>query len=145
MIPRRRKIVVLKRYLVYPFDAIALRVSLAWLSVRGWDAVVCDRYTFDKLVNLPKPDGALSTIVRLLAPSPDLALFLDVDPETARARREEHDPSYYELKYTCYRTLTNLRWGLEAIEITTVEATQHRIEQRIRDLPGKIGEMGAKT
>jgi len=131
---RRRRVVVLKRWLVYPFDALALRSTLAWLSIRGTDAVVCDRWVYDKLVNLPNMSSLLSTLVRWLAPNPDLALFLDVSPEQARARREEHDASYYDTKYACYRTLVEQGCGLEALEITTIEDTQRRIEQRLRNL-----------
>jgi thymidylate kinase len=136
---RRRKIVVFKRWLVYPFDALALRATLGWLSIRGADAVVCDRYIYDKLVNLPNMTSLLSTLVRWLAPTPDMALFLDVSPEQARARREEHDANYYDTKYACYRTLTDLQWGLEALEITSIEDTQGRIEERLRRL-GVVGD-----
>jgi thymidylate kinase len=131
---RRRPVVVLKRWLIYPFDAMALRLTLAWLSLRGVDAVVCDRYTFDKLVNLPTVDSPLSSVVRRLAPTPDLALFLDVSPDQAVERREEHDRSYYETKYAGYRKQIDLSWGLEALKPTSIEETQTRIEERLRGL-----------
>jgi len=131
---RKRPIVVFKRWLIYPFDALALRVTLAWLSIRGADAVVCDRYTFDKLVNIPNVRSPLSAVVRRLAPTPDLALFLDVTPEQVVERREEHDRSYYETKYACYRKLIDLGWELEPLAPTSIEDTQHRIEERLRGL-----------
>ena len=131
---RRRKITVIKRWLVYPFDAFALRMALGWLSLRGFEAVVCDRYIYDKLVNLPNANCVLSTLVRWLAPTPDLALFLDVDPQRARARREEHDARYYETKYASYRAIVDLDWGLEALDSSSVEPTQRRIEERLQSL-----------
>lgn len=135
---QQRRTAIAKRWIAYPLDAIALRCYLHWQALQGVEAVVCDRYIFDKLVNLPDVRSSLSTIVRWLAPSADLAIFLNVTPTQARSRREEHDASYYEAKYDSYRAIVDLGWGLESVEISTIDATQEHIEMRLEQVTQEL-------
>ncbi|RLA50957.1 MAG: hypothetical protein DRR42_11665 [Gammaproteobacteria bacterium] len=124
-------IVIFKRWLAYPVDALLLRISFLYFKFNGYDALICDRYTYDKLVNLPDVNCRLSRFVLWLAPTPVISFFIDVDPEQARSRREEHDMTYYELKYASYSELVDLAWGLESLKPTTIDDTQRAIEERV--------------
>ena len=137
---RERPITVLKRWVAYPIDAIALRLYMYWQAIQGIEVVVCDRYVFDKLVNLPDVYSPLSSIVRYLAPTADLAIFLDVTPEQARSRREEHDVSYYEEKYASYQSIVNMDWGLTSLSVSTVDIMQKQIEAYIEQISNKFAK-----
>ena len=57
---------------------------------RSGTAVVCDRWVPDALVDLELRDGrhrAAEWLLRRLVPRPDLALYLEVDPAMAAARK----------------------------------------------------------
>lgn len=125
---RRDVVVRLRRMVCYPLDCLALRAVIWWLGAWGYTAIVCDRYTFDKLVSLPNPDCRLARLMRRLAPRPDHAIFLDAPPEAASRRKLEHEPDYYQTKYNDYRRLVQMRIGLTAIPSTSIPDTQCQIE-----------------
>ncbi|UCC30339.1 MAG: hypothetical protein JSU86_19330 [Phycisphaerales bacterium] len=118
----------LTRLIVYPLDCLALFLSIRALHWLGYTAVVCDRYVYDKMANLPNANGTLGRLMCRLAPSPDVAFLIDTLPEVARRRREEHDASYYVAKYAGYRRLISSRRELTLIPSTTIEETQEAVE-----------------
>jgi thymidylate kinase len=80
--------------------------------LRSGCTVVCDRYTLDSAVFLHHRYGAAGNLglqlwlVRLLSPRPRLAYFLDVAPETARARKpEQFDVEELRAQAGLYRAL----------------------------------------
>ena len=99
---RNRRDVRLKRLIIYPLDSLILTVWLLAQKMRGVDAVVTDRYVYDRLVNLPHPDGFFSRFLLALVPHPNVAVFLNVPPAVCRARREEHPEDYYLSKHESY-------------------------------------------
>lgn len=129
---RRRLSVRLRRVVAYPIDCIAMRLAIGLLRLARYDAVICDRYTFDKLVALPKKDGPLGRLVRWLAPKPNHAFLLDASPETAIARRREHQDDYYVTKCREYRELAAMNCGLISIKSTSIGQVQARIEAAIQ-------------
>lgn len=57
------------------------------------DVIIFDRYIFDQLAALPLERVWAQKYARMLlkiAPAPDIAYLLDVDPEIARARKPEY-------------------------------------------------------
>lgn len=119
------------RQFLYPLDCLVLVAWIRVLSLLGYTAIVCDRYIYDKIVNLPYPDGLTARLMRWIAPRPDHAFVIDVAPEVARARRDEHQAEYYETKCTAYRRLCGMGWDLRLIPGTTVDETQRQVEQVI--------------
>ncbi len=128
---RGRIITRVTGWLVYPLDSLLLRLWLLLLSALGYTAVVCDRFVYDQIVNLPDTDGPLSRLIRRLSPSPDMAILLDVPPDVARQRRPEHPPDYYTTRHVRYRQLLVTESALTAIPSTTIDTTQQRIEHAI--------------
>lgn len=124
----RQRAVSLTRLIVYPLDCLALLLSIRVLHWLGYTAVVCDRYVYDKMANLPKPSGALGRLMCRLAPRPDVAFLIDTLPEVARRRREEHDAGYYVAKYAGYRRLISTGCELTSIRSTTIQETQEAVE-----------------
>ena len=128
---RRHWSVHLRRMLIYPLDCVVLRLYLAWLSLMGYDAVVCDRYTYDKMVGLPLPTGRLSRLMLWLVPRPALAVFLEVAPQIAAVRKPEHHADYYVTKDEAYLQLVEWRCGLRAIPSESIRETQEEIQSAI--------------
>jgi hypothetical protein len=133
---RERWAIYTKRLITYPLDCVVLRVWLLLQKVRGVDAVVCDRYLYDKLVNLPNPDGKFAHFLAGLVPRPQAPIFLDVPPLVCRSRREEHPADYYETKYKAYKRLVQ-RFGLLSIANDDVRDTAKEIESLLAALVGE--------
>lgn len=121
--------VLLKGWAVYPFDCLLLTVWIHILACLGFTAVVCDRYVYDKIVNLPRVTGTLTRLLLLLSAEPNFAFFLDAAPDIARGRRPEHALDYYPSRYEKYQRLTEVYPLLTAIPSTTVDQTQCRLER----------------
>jgi thymidylate kinase len=128
---RRATAVRIKRAFTYPVDCMVLAAVLRGLRHRGAEAVVCDRYIYDKMVNLPRPLSAGSRLMRWIAPRPDLAVFLDAGYDTIRGRRVEHEPDYYMTKHQAYRQIADELDELTVISSASIAATQGEIERQI--------------
>ena len=128
---RQRFQAKLQRWLAYPLDCAALSLWLLIVRCRGYNAIVCDRYIYDKMVNLPKPECLLSRLMIRLTPRPNCAVFLSVQPEVAEARRPEHTGDYFRTKDAAYRQVLAMNTGLTAIAVESAEKTQARIMERI--------------
>ncbi len=125
-----RPIVYVKRLVTYTIDCLILT---SWLTVQkamGVDAVVCDRYVYDKMVNLPSPIGIYSRFLSRLVPRPQLPIFLDVPPLVCRGRREEHPPDYYETKYDAYKKVV-MQFALLSVVNKDRQETSREIERLV--------------
>ena len=125
----RQRAVSLTRLIVYPLDCLALFLCIQVLRWFGYSSLVCDRYIYDKMANLPKPNGTLGRLMCWLGPRPDVAFLIDTLPEEARQRRQEHDASYYVAKYAGYRRLIKTGCELTSIPSTTIQETQEAVER----------------
>lgn len=95
-------------------------MQVAWPLLRGY-IVLCDRYTYDALVELSvlsgRPEEARSWAARLLlalAPRPRLAYLLDLAPETALRRKPDEEPDFLAQQAELYRRLAP-EWGLRPV------------------------------
>ncbi len=122
------------RFIVYPLDCVALFLGLCVLSVLGYTAIICDRYVYDKMVNIASPTGRLGRLMRRLSRKPDLAVLLAATPVAVRRRREEYGERDYAVRYAGYRQLIIEGWELTPLPSVTIEETQHRVEQALDDL-----------
>ncbi|MCH7592108.1 MAG: hypothetical protein IH989_04920 [Planctomycetes bacterium] len=143
----RRLSGVLKGWLIYPIDSLMLSVWIRTFRLRGCTALVCDRYVYDKIVNLRNPICALTRLLLWLAPKPHLAFFLDADPDTARDRRPEHNVTYYTSRYEKYRRLPDVCPVFTPVPSTTVEEVQRGLERLIdaRSRAATVGTFDSTT
>jgi len=120
-----------RRLIAYPVDCIAFASVITLLRIRGYDAVLCDRYIYDKLVCLAKPTGWFAKILTAMVPRPDVAILLVADPSAAEKRKPEHELDYFETKAQAYHDVQEAIPGLTAIESATIEDTQQKIQSLI--------------
>src|ERR1700751_854266 len=81
------------RLFLYMLDAFSLSVAVSRSAESDTDFLIFDRYIYDELTNLPMKNPAVRLYIRALLrfiPRPDLALFLDADPEAATTRKPEY-------------------------------------------------------
>lgn len=98
----------LVRHILYLLDTMHLRWVVRREARNQPDAIVMDRYIYDQLANLPLHNPLSRLFVSLatwIAPTPDLALLLDADPEAARARKPEYPVEFMRECRNWYHTL----------------------------------------
>lgn len=94
------------RGILYPFDLVVFLAYRFWLERVRRRVIIMDRYFYDTLVDFA--DGRRWGLLRLLeriTPVPDLPVYLDVDPETAFARKGEYSVEYLRRRHEGYRTV----------------------------------------
>lgn len=107
----RSPLVNLSRLALYRFDALSLRSKVTAARRSAADLVIFDRYIFDELANLDLSSAAMRAYVRStmrLAPTPDVALFLDADPDAAFARKPEYPLDFLHSNRKAYLELAQL-------------------------------------
>jgi thymidylate kinase len=119
--------VVAARFFLYLADAINLSRKVSEVRKSSFDVVIFDRYIYDELANLPQNRRLVRAFIWLalkLVPKPDVAYFIDADPEAARARKPE------------YLTLAQFSGDITVIEPTGIDAAKVRVREaflRARD------------
>ena len=89
----RRWYLTLVRHALYLLDTLNLCLVVNTARRSGADVIIIDRYIYDELANLPLQNALSRTFARVLAkiaPQPDVAFFLDADPQAAVARKPEY-------------------------------------------------------
>ncbi len=68
--------------------------------------IVADRWFYDELVHMSyKKQCFFPKLYRWIIPKPGLLMYLDVDTKTAQKRKNEHDSSYFSIKFKLYKAL----------------------------------------
>src|SRR5262245_44820910 len=124
------------RLLTYPIDCFVLTLCLLLHKARGVEVVVCDRYLYDKLANLPHPDGRFARFLALLVPRPQAPIFLDVPPLVCRSRRREDSLDTDQIKYNAYKGLAQ-HFGLLSIVNEDARETAKEIETLLWSIIGR--------
>lgn len=99
------------RHALYLLDALHLRMVVKDALKSGNDVIIFDRYTYDELANLPleRPmSRAFLRIMERVAPKPDIAYFLDADPEAAHKRKPEYPVDFMHKCRAAYFRLAAL-------------------------------------
>ena len=107
----RSPLVNLSRLALYAGDALSLRRKVAAVLRSRADVVIFDRYIFDELANLDLTSAAMRAYVRRtmrLVPTPDVAIFLDADPDAAFARKPEYPLEFLHANRKAYLDLAQL-------------------------------------
>lgn len=120
----------LARHGLYLLDALNLRRVVARARRSGADVVIMDRYIYDELANLPLGNRASRAFVRTIAwfvPRPDLALLLDADPESARARKPEYPVEFMRECRGWYHRLASLLGNITVIAPLPLEQAKAEV------------------
>ena len=99
------------RLFLYMLDAFSLSVAVSRSTESDADFLIFDRYIYDELANLPMKNLAVRLYVRALLkfiPRPDVALFLDADPEAATIRKPEYPLEFVRRNRDAYQRMSRL-------------------------------------
>jgi len=128
--------VTVMRLFFYLADSISLRFVLEKMSGSGAHVVICDRYIYDELANLPLNRWFARAFVRLalwIAPQPDAAFLIDADPVAARARKPEYPLDFLRQNRESYLTLARLTGRMIVIEPSSIEAAEAKMKAAALD------------
>lgn len=120
------------RYLICFLDNLSLWASIWKTRSARSDVVVFDRYLYDELANLPLRGVVTRAVVRSLlaiCPSPDIAYFLDADPDRARERKPEYPVEFLRNNRAAYVQLARLA-RMTVVTPGTVDEVSSRIWQK---------------
>src|SRR6266567_4579474 len=115
------------RFFLYFVDTLSLRAMTARARRTGADVVIFDRYLYDELANLALDHRLTRSYARLLlsiAPKPDAAYVLDVDPVQARARKPEYPVEFLHRNRAAYLALGNIADGITVVPPAPATAVQ---------------------
>lgn len=126
------------RCLLHFADALRLHRAVARARANRPDAIIFDRYIYDQLATLPLDRAWARSCTRLilrLAPTPDVAYLLDVEPEAARARKPEYPIEFMRLYRTSYLRLREIA-GLALIHPMPPDDMHEAIARRLETAAG---------
>jgi thymidylate kinase len=130
------------RFFLYFVDTLSLRAMTARARRTGADVVIFDRYLYDELANLALDHRLTRSYARLLlsiAPNPDAAYVLDVDPIQARARKPEYPVEFLHRNRAAYLSLSSLADGITVVPPAPVAAVQQVVaDTTLRLLRGHL-------
>ncbi len=123
------------RFCLYFADAVNLcRKVVALKKKTDTDIVIFDRYIYDELANLPLNRWLARLLIRFVlafAPKPDVAYFIDANPDTAYARKPEYPLEFLRRNREAYLILSRLAGGVTVIAPLPVEAAAVRIREAL--------------
>jgi len=118
------------RFCLYFADALNLCVCVHSARKSDADIVIFDRYIYDELANLPLHRSVARVFVWLalkLAPTPDVAYFVDADPVAAFARKPEYPLPFLRRNREAYIFLAELAGDAVVIEPGCVATARMQI------------------
>src|SRR3979490_1996398 len=124
------------RLFFYLADSMNLRVVLEKMRGSGADVIICDRYIYDELANLPLNRWLARAFVGLalwISPQPDAAFLIDADPVAARVRKPEYPVEFLRRNRESYLTLRDLTGQMILIEPSSIEAAEAKMRAAALD------------
>jgi len=95
---------IVRRFILF-FDVLMLLILRFFHEVFHGRVLITDRYIYDTLADISDLESRKWFFVKnflKIVPEPDLAVFVDVDPETAYARKKEYPVEYMEWRRNTY-------------------------------------------
>src|ERR1700704_4544062 len=133
------------RLFFYLADSLSLRLVLEKIIRSGTDVVICDRYIYDELANLPLNRWLARAFVSLalwISPQPDAAFLIDADPTAARARKPEYPLEFLRRNRESYLSLRRLTGHMILIEPSSIEVAEARMRAAaLRRISGSQPEL----
>ena len=123
------------RLFLYMLDAFSLSVAVSRSAESDADFLIFDRYIYDELTNLPMKNPAVRLYIRALLrfiPRPDLALFLDADPEAATTRKPEYPLEFVRRNRDAYHRMSRLV-GMTVVPPLSIEQTTEIIDDLVSE------------
>ncbi len=123
----------ISRLFLYMLDAFSLSVAVSRSAESDADFLIFDRYIYDEWANLPLKDPAARLYVRALLrfiPRPDVALFLDADPEVATIRKPEYPLEFVRRNRDAYHRMCRLV-GTTIVPPLSIEQTSGIIDELV--------------
>ena len=136
----------LVRAFLYLLDTLRLRRVVARARNSGVDVLVMDRYIYDELVNLPLHHLAARAVFRvatLLAPRPELAFLLDVEPESARSRKPEYPQDFLRQCRDWYCGMAASLHTMIVVPPLSLAETTKAVTETVRRVLAEAGEIAA--
>ena len=124
------------RLFFYLADSMNLRVVLEKMRGSGADVIICDRYIYDELANLPLNRWLARAFVGLalwISPQPDAAFLIDADPVAARVRKPEYPVEFLRRNRESYLTLRDLTGQMILIEPSSIEVAEAKMRAAALD------------
>jgi thymidylate kinase len=121
------------RCVLHFLDSVSLRRKLRRARDKAPDVIVCDRYVFDQLATLPLERAwarAYARLILRIAPLPDIAYLLDVEPEIARARKPEYPLDFMHQYRASYLRLREIA-GMALIAPMSLEEVHEAITSKL--------------
>lgn len=138
---RKEPQIVFVRKIAYIIDLLIFYLKNLYYRVFKNEVLVIDRYLYDSVANLFNTNSDLYTKFMLkIIPTPDLAIFLDVDPMVAFKRKAEYPPEFYPKRRDAYLDIFNrLNTGfiVRSNGILTTHEEVKRIFQQVKYGPRK--------
>lgn len=106
------------RRMLYPIDLVVFLGYRLYVERIRSHVLIMDRYFYDTLVDVS--DGRRRLWVRLLewiTPRPDVAVYVDIEPEVAFARKGEYTIDYLRRRHERYRAV--FAWIRPRLTITS--------------------------
>lgn len=123
------------RLFLYTLDAFSLSMEVSRTADSETDFLIFDRYIYDELANLPMKNPAVRLYLHALRrfiPRPDIALFLDADPEVATIRKPEYPLEFVRRNRDAYHRMCRLV-GMTLIPPLSIEQTTKMIDELVSD------------
>jgi hypothetical protein len=94
------------RRLLYPVDLMVFALVRFAVERLGGHVLIMDRYFYDTLVDVTNGRrGLWLRVLERVTPAPDLAVLVDVRPETCLGRKPEYPLDYLQGRRRRYRAL----------------------------------------
>lgn len=123
------------RLFLYTLDALSLTIAVSRDAESDADFLIFDRYIYDELANLPTKNPLVRMYLHVLLrfiPRPDVAFFLDADPEAATLRKPEYPLEFVRRNRDAYHRMGRLV-GMTVVPPLPIDQTGGIIEQMISE------------
>lgn len=135
------------RLFLYTLDAFKLSLAVSRSNRSESDFLIFDRYIYDEFANLPVKNPAVRLYLHALLrfiPRPDVAFFLDADPETATIRKPEYPLEFVRRNRDAYHHMCRLV-AMSLIPPLSIEQTTSIIDELILEKCLRAGQYTLQT
>jgi hypothetical protein len=125
--------------LLLPLDLALFLFTRSRVMQSHTDVLVMDRYFYDSLVELQAETVWWGRLFLALLPSPEISVFVDVDPAVAFARKGEYDVPELSRREHAYRLLFDRLQHSVVIRNDSLKAAKEQLLRTVFDrLKGRV-------